>query len=131
MENSLVPALCALAGSAIGVAGGIACTLIAQRHETKRKTKELLLKAGMEQWGKYLEISTQGRQAGRLYSPEIYMLHLLQFSGLLDGLHNLTDEEIESRIRQTAAKIKLIADTTQGIYFSPEGNGLRNGDAGR
>ena len=129
MEMSLVPALCALAGSVIGVIGGVVCTLIIQHYETRRKTKELLIKAGMEQWAKYLDLHATSNVSGCLYSPEIYILHLLQFAGLLDGVDKLSDEEIKSRIRKATAKIKLIADTTDKAYLpADKGDGTSNTD---
>lgn len=114
MDNTLFPALCALAGSIIGVAGGVISTLVVQRYETKRRKTEALIKAGMEQWHKELQLIEKGRvaQGSLFYSPEVYMLHLLQFTDILESFHKLPDKELESRITQAMHKIDLIAHTT-------------------
>ena len=104
----------ALLGAAIGSLSSLVMTWIIQRHETRRKLDEALIKAGMDQWSKYFDV-TLARTAGggHLWSPEVYIFHLCQFAGILHRADKLSDKEIELRVRDAFHNIEVFCHSTE------------------
>ena len=107
--RELAPALSAIGGAAIGVAGGVITTLIMQRSEERKHLRSLAFTAGIENYKANIEMAKD--QPGSVtFSPlDIYILNMRYLSEVVEK-KDISADELVAALKRNFQLIKSAND---------------------
>jgi gas vesicle protein len=105
-----------LAGALVGSLSTLLITVIDKKSDERRHRRELIVRAAVESWKQSVEtVISAGR--GKIYGFDVYIIHMLRVSELLDG-KKLTSDNVVRLMKETDEVTRKVIEYKDGLSKS-------------